>query len=401
VLPGPGVEGAGLEGAGVSAQAALLASGHAFSVVDARLPDLPLVWVNPAFERLTGHRSVDVIGRNCRFLQGPATDRAAVDRIRQALTAGDEVTETLVNYRPDGSSWWNQVTITPVRDQAGELTHFVGVQGNADARMLADRQRDDARTAASVAEGRLYANEHSLALALQRSLLPVLPAVPGLDLAARYIPASDSAEIGGDWYDVLPLPDGATGIAIGDVMGHDMRAAGAMGQLRSVLRSYAWEGHGPAEVLERLNQLVCGLEMAQLATCIYARIEPARRSRTVGLRWSNAGHPPPLLRTANGGLEVLSDGAGVLIGIATGNAAIHERPSSYRELSSGSTLLFYTDGLVENRHQDIDTGIGRLADALTSAGPALSVDDLSDRIAAAAGHSDHDDDQCLLIVRIQ
>ena len=139
------------------------------------------------------------------------------------------ITETLVNYRPDGSSWWNQLTITPVRDHAQELTHFVGVQSNADARMLADRQRDDARTAASDAEGRLYATEHSLALALQRSLLPVLPEVPGLDLAARYIPASDSAEIGGDWYDVLPLPDGATGIAIGAGL---LRVGGSTGRPR-------------------------------------------------------------------------------------------------------------------------------------------------------------------------
>ena len=96
----------------------------------------------------------------------------------------------------------------------------------------------------------------------------------------------------------------------------------------------------------------------------------------------------------------MRDGAGVLIGIAMGNAAIHERSSAYRELQPESTLLFYTDGLVESRHQDIDTGIGRLADALTSAASTLSVDDLADRIAATAGHSDHDDDQCLLIVRI-
>ncbi len=384
----------------MSAQAALVASGHAFSVVDARLPDLPLVWVNPAFERLTGHRAVDVIGHNCRFLQGPDTDPAAVARIRQALEAGDEVVETLLNYRPDGSSWWNQLTITLVRDDAGEVTHFVGVQSNADATVLADQQRDEARAAANLAEERLHASEHSLALGLQRSLLPVLATVAGLQLAARYLPASDSAEIGGDWYDVLPLPDGTTGVAIGDVMGHDIRAAGAMGQLRSVLRSYAWEGHGPPEVLERLNQLVCGLGMAQLATCVYARIEPARRGQPARLRWANAGHPPPLLRTPADGVEVLRDAAGVLIGVATGNAAIHERISAERDLPSGSTLLLYTDGLVEHRQQDIDTGIARLADAFACADESLSVDDLADRITTAAGHSDHDDDQCLLIVRV-
>ena len=246
----------------------------------------------------------------------------------------------------------------------------------------------------------MYAHEHALALTLQRSLLPVLPQVDGLDLAARYIPASDSAEIGGDWYDVLPLPDGSTGIAIGDVMGHDMRAAGAMGQLRSVLRSYAWEGYGPAEVLDRLNQLVCGLGMAQLATCVYARLEPGRQETPTTLRWSNAGHPPPILQHPNGHVEVLTDASNILIGVATGNRSIHERISARRDLPPGSTLLLYTDGLVEDRDQDIDAKILALSRTLGSAATDMSVDHLADLITATAGASRLNDDQCLLIVRI-
>ncbi len=381
--------------AGVTAKEALVASGHAFAIGDARAPDWPLVWVNPAFEKLTGYRAADVVGRNCRLLQGPDTDRLAAARIKAALDAGVAVTETLLNYRKDGSSWWNQVTISPVRDNDGTVTHFVGVQSDAGPRIAAARQRDDA-------QARLYASEHAAALALQRSLLPALPTLDGLELAARYIPASDTAEVGGDWYDVLPLPGGSTGLAIGDVMGHDMRAAGAMGQLRSVLRSYAWEGHGPAEVVDRLNQLVCALGMAQLATCVYARLEPARDGRPARLRWSNAGHPPPLMKTPDGSVQALTEAASLLVGVTTaGVSAMNERPSAVRDVPRGSVLLFYTDGLIEDHHhQDLDVGIATLRAALATAPADEPLDDIAERLTAAAAHTTQDDDQCLLLVRV-
>ena len=380
---------------------ALVASGHAFSVVDARQPDLPLVWVNPAFERLTGYAADEVRGRNCRLLQGPDTDPRAVQRIRAALGAARPVTETLLNYRQDGSTWWNEVVITPVHSAAGELTHFVGVQIDVGERVRAGEQRDRARAAAESAQEHRQASEHAAAIALQRSLLPVLPQVPGLELAARYIPASGSAEIGGDWYDVLPLPDSATGIAIGDVMGHDMRAAGAMGQLRSALRSYAWEGYRPAEVIDRLNHLVCGLGTGVLATCVYARLEPADDDRPPLLQWCNAGHPPPLLRTPAGEVHVLDDAPGLLIGFSASTHRGRPRRNHDVLVPPGSTLLFYTDGLVENRVHDVTIGIKTLQDVLSTATDEESTDVLADKLVAAAGHSDLQDDQCLLLVRVQ
>jgi PAS domain S-box-containing protein len=385
----------------LGALSALVASGHAFSVADARRPDFPLVWVNPAFERLTGYPAGDLLGRNCRFLQGPDTDPHAVDRIRHALAAARPVTETLLNYRPDGSTWWNEVVITPVHSDTGELTHFVGVQIDVGDRVRAAEQRDRARAAAESAQLHRQASEHAAAIALQRSLLPVLPQVEGLELAARYIPASGSAEIGGDWYDVLPLPDSSTGIAIGDVMGHDMRAAGAMGQLRSALRSYAWEGYRPAEVIDRLNHLVCGLGTGVLATCVYARLEPADEDRPPLLQWCNAGHPPPLVRTPGGEVHPLDDLPGLLIGFSA--VAHRPRPRSNHEVlvPPGSTLLFYTDGLVENRLHDVTIGIKALQDVLSTATVDQSMESLADRLVAAAGHSDLQDDQCLLLVRVQ
>src|SRR5690606_17816782 len=115
--------------------------------------------------------------------------------------------------------------------------------------------------------------EREAALTLQRSLLPEIPELPGLDVSAAYIPALRRSQVGGDWFDVLPLPDGAIGLAVGDVVGHDLGAAASMGQLRSVLRSYAWAGHGAGTVMARLDELVRGLAMADIATCVYLRLE--------------------------------------------------------------------------------------------------------------------------------
>jgi PAS domain S-box-containing protein len=366
--------------AGLDAQSALVASGHAFAVTDPRLPGNPIVWVNPAFEALTGYSAAEAVGRNCRFLQGPETDAAAVDRIRQGLAGTAQFTETLRNYRADGTSWWNELTISAVLDGSGAVTHFVGVQIDASERVRAD------------------AREHSTVLALQRSLLPVLPLVPGLELAARYLPGSERAEIGGDWYDVLPLPDGSTGLAVGDVMGHDIQAAASMGQLRSVLRSYAWEGHSPAGVLDRLNQLVCGLGMAKLATCVYARIEPATADGPAVLRWANAGHPPPMLKLPDGTVQVLTDGASLLIGVNRRPGA--ERGSASLPVQPGATLLLYTDGLVEDPDRDIDDGLDLLRQTLADADDHLPVEQLADRLMSAAGQGHQDDDRCLLLVRI-
>ena len=146
------------------------------------------------------------------------------------------------------------------------------------------------RAGLAVDNARLYEVEHAAALTLQRTLLPVVPEVAGLQIAARYLVGVDGNQVGGDWYDVLPLPDGAVGIAVGDVVGHDLRAAAAMGQLRGVVRSYAWDGGQPGSVLDRCDQLVQGLEMAAMATAVYARLDPPDPdgTRTAALRQRRA-----------------------------------------------------------------------------------------------------------------
>ena len=144
-------------------EAAVLATGLSFTVADARAEDLPLVWVNPAFTATTGYLFEEAVGRNCRFLQGPATDRTSTAAMRAALAAGEEITLTLLNYRKDGTAFWNQLSMSPIRDAAGTLTHFVGIQTDVTGQVAADRERDralaaerEARADAEAAHARLH-----------------------------------------------------------------------------------------------------------------------------------------------------------------------------------------------------------------------------------------------------
>ncbi|RZS87563.1 PAS domain S-box-containing protein [Motilibacter rhizosphaerae] len=553
---------------------ALVAAGLSFTITDPHQPDNPLVWVNPAFLGTTGYTQEDVLGHNCRFLQGPDTDPAAVAELRHAVRAGEPAQVVLLNYRKDGSAFWNEVSLSPVFDGLGALTHFVGVQADVTARVAAELLREervreeqgarqraevvqerlalladateslvatlDAREALarladllvpriadwcmvvlpserdssaatevvvgsadpaheadralverllpsqagpasllseSIAGGaprllaevgeqdlvdvgspelvdayrrmglgsvivvplvgrhgplgalalitsgsgrrydeddlqlatdlarraglivdnaRLYAREHRVAEALQRSMLPELPDVPGLDVAARYLPGGVGAQVGGDWYDVLALPDGSVGVAIGDVMGHDMAAAAAMGQLRSVLRSYAWQRQRPGQVLDSLDRLVQGLDMAQLATAVFARLVGDEETDTVSLEYANAGHLPPMVLQPDGTVRRLSGAWSVLIG-APGEGA---RQTATEQLEPGSTLVLVTDGLVEVRGQDLEDGLQRLEDCLRSLVGAPDAQAVLDGLLAGVRPDAADDDIAVLVVRL-
>jgi PAS domain S-box-containing protein len=549
---------------------AAVASELSFAISDPRLPDDPLVWVNPSFTRVTGYTPEDVLGRNCRFLQGPDTDPAVVDHIRQALRAGRTVADTLLNYRKDGTPFWNQVVISPVVDAQGNVTHHVGIQADvterialqqsrdqalAEARQVSERlqllarvseelaqhldyqdavralaetvvprlaawgyvtvtsdrgrhervhivtrdpaRRDDAqwmedngaldwiqsstvladvlrsepsyapramdvdapsyapramdvdaasarrltpppiwerieqlghlgqvlivplrardrvigalvmiddafsdetvetathvggRAGLALDNVRLYLRERAAALTLQHSLLPEIPEVPGLDLAASYLPALHRAEVGGDWFDVLPLPDGAIGLAVGDVVGHDLRAAASMGQLRSVLRSYAWSGESASRVMGRLDELVQGLDMADMSTCVYLRLEGSR------LTYSRAGHPPPLLRQPDGRVRYLMGALSTPVGVTN----IEEAPQEELDLPVGATLVVYTDGLVERRDRSLRHGIDALAETLAALPEGLSSAEIRDVLVGSMIGPDQEDDVCVLVVR--
>jgi anti-sigma regulatory factor (Ser/Thr protein kinase)/putative methionine-R-sulfoxide reductase with GAF domain len=225
---------------------------------------------------------------------------------------------------------------------------------NEDAVLL---QLAAARAAPAIERARLMdalQREHSSAVALQRSLLPDrLPIVVGVPVAARYLPSRD--EVGGDWYDVLPLARGAVGIAIGDVAGHGVPAAATMADLRSAMRAYALDGHPPSAVLERVDRLLRTVRRDAMATAVYALFDP----ETGALRYATAGHPPPLRVPASGAPELLP----VEPVPPLGTVPYAGYPEQEVQLDGGDTVVFYTDGLIEVRGEPISLGLQRLRDA--------------------------------------
>ncbi len=564
---------------------AVIATDITFTITDPREPDNPLIWVNPSFTRVTGYEAAEVVGRNCRFLQGPATDATAVAGIRAAIQERRTHTATLLNYRKDGTAFWNQLSISPVFDGSDDLVSFVGVQTDVtervrvehereaafaaeqaarqeaeSARAIAEQARADAERAQSrlalMAEAtstliatldmtevldrlarlcvplladwvyltlldeygeirdvvarhrdgreadleqftalhvrhlpptspsrqsldtsrpvllaevtpemvssaitssgareafgrlggtsvltvpmvarrrtlgaialvrssgpsfsqsdvdlvedlagraglamdnvRLYQQEHAVADTLQRSLLPELPPVPGIESAAHYVSASAAADVGGDFYDLLHLPDGSVGIAIGDVVGHDVAAAAAMGQLRGVLRAVVWEAvdGDPGSVLARVDRLVQGLGVASLATMVYVRAErPAGPGEPWRVHVASAGHPPLLLRAPSGEVQVVDGVSGLLVGV---DAATRRDTLSF-DVPSGSTLIGYTDGLIERPGLDLDAGIEALCARISGTPAGAGPRELCD--AAVRVALDHRDDVALIAVR--
>lgn len=594
---------------------AVLATGLSFTVADAVAQGQPLIWVNPAFTAATGYTFEDAVGKNCRFLQGRETDPQAHVLIRRALDAGSDLVFTLLNYKKDGTPFWNQLSINPIRDCTGAVTHFVGIQTDVtqsravelereqallaertarraaeqaqhaaeqatleavQARAEAERARAAAERAVSeaqvvrkrlsllveattqlaatldldealerlitlvvplmadwiiidipgtvglarrviirdsagrtditalltdfvaagvgsntmtgevaetgravlrtditseliastypvemheavtalgmtagmavplrarnrmlgvitlIADGsgrtfdtedlsvaadlgrraaltldnaRLYQIEHQNAETLQRSLLPDLPDVAGIATAARYLAGASSAEVGGDFYELLDLPDGSVGVAIGDVVGHDMAAAAAMGHLRGLLRACAWDtsesgadGGAPGTVVRRVDRLVQGLHVAPLATVFYGRLErPSQSSRRGTASWvmtyNNAGHPPPVIRRPDGTAYVVDTEPGMLLGVDGSS-----RETLRLDLPAGSTLFTYTDGLIERRGSDITEGLEWLRALIETAPTGATPEELVD--LATRDLKGVDDDVAVLAVMI-
>jgi serine phosphatase RsbU (regulator of sigma subunit)/anti-sigma regulatory factor (Ser/Thr protein kinase) len=245
-----------------------------------------------------------------------------------------------------------------------------------------------------VREAGARAEAEAIASTLQRHLLPDrLPEVPALALAARYRPSERAAQVGGDWYDAIVLPGGRVGLAIGDAVGHGVRAATVMGELRAALRAYAMtEPESPGAALTRLNALVAhthGREM--VATLLYMVLDVDGGHA----RFASAGHPPPLLMDADGATRFLEHPPAPPLGVAERSGY----ESWETELSPGATVLLYTDGLVERRGEAIDVGLERLREALGT-GPAALEDLCSHILARAPGGTGRQDDTALLAARL-
>ena len=256
------------------------------------------------------------------------------------------------------------------------------------------------RAGLALHHARLYGQQRALAGALQHSMLTDPPVPERSEIVVRYVPAAEGAEIGGDWYDAFLEPGGATVLAIGDVVGHDVRAAAAMGQLRGLLRGISYSsGAPPAQVLTQVDRAVHGLGLDTMATAVVARLEqgddaPAA-DRTL-LRWSSAGHPPPVLLRPDGRVQVLDgDLPDLLLGVDP-SVQRHDRVAV---LPVGSTVFLHTDGLVERRDRDLDTGTAALVSVLAEYA-ALPLADLCDRVLERLFLPDAEDDVALLAVRL-
>jgi PAS domain S-box-containing protein len=245
------------------------------------------------------------------------------------------------------------------------------------------------RAALAVQHARLYEREHGIVETLQRALLPTrLPQLPGVHVAARYLPGGMGSDVGGDWYDVFPLEDGRIGVAIGDVAGHGLRAAALMGQLRNSLRAYAVEGHPPAAVVDRLNRLVRDLEQGWMATLLYLVMSPDDSE----IRFANAGHMPALAMEM-GDARFIDLQRGPPLGVGQDG----EYLEMVESVAPGSTLIIYTDGLVEQPGTAPDVALARLAQNAL-AGPD-EPDELCDHLVRAQlGDGQPRDDVAFVVI---
>jgi PAS domain S-box-containing protein len=256
------------------------------------------------------------------------------------------------------------------------------------------------RAALALDSAALHEQQRRMAEELQRSLLTDPPEPDHSEIAVRYVPANQAAQVGGDWYDAFLQPGGATVVAIGDVVGHDTAAAAAMGQLRSLLRGIAYSsGAGPAAVLTDLDRAMEGLQVHTLATAAVARLEQETVDRERGetrLRWSSAGHPPLLVLHPDGRVQELANQrADLMLGVDP-LAVRHEQVTV---LPVGSTVLLYTDGLVEGPDLPLDEGVARLAALLGELG-GLPLDELSDQVLSRMRPHGSEDDVALVAVRL-
>jgi anti-anti-sigma factor len=267
---------------------------------------------------------------------------------------------------PDGDIIWAEVSTTLFRDAHERPQFIIGIV--------------------------LDIGERRIAHTLQRSMLTTqLPEIEGVELAVRYLPSGSDAEVSGDWYDVIPLPDGRVGIVIGDVVGRGVEAAATMSQLRTALRAYAVEGLEPAEVVGKLHRLVSHLRVGLSTTLTYLDLDPF----TLEVRYVSAGHLPILHVPAGGSPRFLTGARSTPLGAAPAQTAI---PQDRLVLEAGDSLLLYTDGLVERRDASIDTRLEQLRTALETAPSELSAQ-LKELTATLTGGALRSDDIALLALR--
>jgi phosphoserine phosphatase RsbU/P len=376
---------------------ALDVAAEGITIADARLPARPLIYANEGFERLTGYPVAEVLGRNCRFLQGHDTDPTAVAEIRTAIAEQRECIVEILNYRRDGSSFWNRLSITPVRDGSGAVTHYIGIQSDVSARREAE---DGLRRAKE-------ALDHDLKLAarVQQALLPPDELqLGGLRIARTMRPCTDLA---GDAVGVVAFPHGHVGIYMLDVSGHGVGAALLSFTLNHLLSPTAegalliedtGQGPGvvaPSRVAERLNRQFPMDRTRQYFTLAYGVFDPVHGR----FSYVMAGHPAPVVLPVSGPPAPLP-GRGLPIGMLE-HATFDDEAIT---LQRGDRLYFYTDGVFESLNAaEQEFGHARLMaeiDRLRNRPLRSGLDEIADLVTDWSGGRLQDDVSLLAIERI-
>ena len=408
-MPGGGRAGTGIDGQLAALQAVQVELSRALAlsqkVLDTAADGIygldaggRVEFANPAAARITGHPQDQILGRNQHaLLHGRRRDGSPypVDEcpVWQALRSGQTVTaDDEVFWHRDGRPVPVELIAVPSIED-GVVTGVV-----VSFRDLTERRAAEAQAAALRRLEQQAAEQRALSDRLQQALLTPPPEPDHLHVVVRYQPAAHHAQVGGDWYDAFLQPDGATVLVIGDVVGHDSSAAAAMGQLRGLLRALAYDNDEPlAATLTRTERAARGLAVSTMASVLLARIErrpdvPVTGRRT--LRWTNAGHPPPILLAPDGSTRVLETKPDLVLGVDP-----DARRTEHRlELPDDHTLLLFTDGLVERRDSDLDEGIARLRAALTDLG-TTPLEELADVLLGRLVPEHGADDVALLAVR--
>ncbi|GAA4286404.1 SpoIIE family protein phosphatase [Georgenia daeguensis] len=369
----------------------------------------------PATMRDVGWWHVDpgarpLVEEYCRHRMGALTDESfllrtlrttdvvrlpedAAARIRGVLKPG-RAHVLITELTPESA------TVLPLRGR-GRTLGAISLFSGADRPAL---DGDDLVTAKDIASraglvldnAYLYASQRGVVEELQRSFLTAPPHLDDLDVAVRYVPAAQAAKVGGDWYDVFKHPDGPTIVVIGDVSGHDLQAAATMGQLRSMLRGIgATTPPHPAALLAQLDRAMAAVASESVATAVVMTLEPPGPGGDVVVRWSNAGHPPPMLLSGDDDVVTLT-GTNLLLGLRPGTV----RTEQTMTVAAGDTLVLYTDGLVERRDAGgLRAGLDRLRATLGELRDLHQIDDLCDELVEQLLPDAPEDDMAIVAVR--
>ncbi len=364
---------------------ALDVAAEGITIADMRLPEQPLIYINEGFERLTGYSAESMLGKNCRFLQGDNTDPATVEQIRSALQAGRECMVEILNHKRSGEPFWNRLSLTPVMDADGVVTHFIGVQSDITQRRNAEEAVREANRQLEIANRRMK-RDLEAAARIQRALLPAQdPSSEAVKFSWLVEPCD---ELAGDTLNVIPLDEDRFAVYTVDVSGHGVRASllsvtlshwfSRLLETPSIATEMSIEkganSFSPVQISEELNsQFQMRMENAQYFTMCFGVVDLKARE----FRYVTAGNPPLVVARSNGTTEIRAI-EGFPIGIV-------EKPGYSEcvvELEAGDRVFVYTDGVIEAEDKDeIPYGTERLASDILE-GCTQNLDDCVESILA-------------------